>query len=273
VDLRRLAIETELGRRVWNWWSHRRTAIYMLSYPKCGRTWLRLMIGKALVDHLQIDEDPMEIALLHGHDRRVPHMRVTHDDMPQLKTPAGVERDKSSYAGKDVIFLVRDPRDTMISYYFQATKRRGRFDGTPGEFLRHAVGSLDTILAYYNVWADHRHVPRSFTLVRYEDLHRDPVTELERTLRVIGCVPPRACLERAVEFSSFDNMRKLEQRGAVGALDRMKPADATDPESYKTRKGKVGGFREYLEPAEIEYMNARIRDRLSPFYREYLEPR
>jgi hypothetical protein len=245
----------------------------MLSYPKCGRTWLRLMMGKALVDELGLKADPMEIARLHRHDRSIPRIRVTHDDMPQLKRAPEVERDKRRYADKDIIFLVRDPRDTLISYYFQASKRRGRFEGTPSEFLRHDVGALDTIIAYYNAWAESRHVPRSFCLVHYEDLHREPIAELERVLRVIGRVPPRASLERAVEFSRFDNMRKLERQGGVGALDRLRPADAADAESYKTRKGKVGGFREYLSEEDIEYMNARITERLSPFYASYLAPR
>jgi hypothetical protein len=257
-------------KMVGRWWSHQRTAVYMLSYPKCGRTWLRLMMGKALVDDLDLSTDPMELNLLHKASRRVPRIRVTHDDMPQLKRPDAVEHDKRRYAGKRVIFLVRDPRDTLISYYFQATKRRDRYEGTPADFLRHDVGALDTIIAYYNVWAEARTVPRTFCLIRYEDLHRDPVGELGRALDVVGHVPPRHVLETAVEFSRFDNMRKLETAAAVGAYDRMKPADEKDLESYKTRKGKVGGYRDYLSADDIAYMNDRIARTLSPYYASYL---
>lgn len=265
------AVLTGARRFVGRWWSHQRTAVYMLSYPKCGRTWLRLMMGKALVDDLALDTDPMELNLLHKVSRKVPRIRVTHDDMPQLKRPDAVERDKRRYAGKRVIFLVRDPRDTLISYYFQATKRRNRYTGTPSEFLRHPVGALDTIITYYNVWAEARTVPREFCLIRYEDLHREPVGELRRALAVVGHVPDDNTLERAVEFSRFDNMRKLERdAAAIGAYDRMKPGDRSDEESFKTRKGKVGGYREYLTADDIAYMNDRIASTLSPFYAAYL---
>ncbi|HEU0030821.1 MAG TPA: sulfotransferase domain-containing protein [Kofleriaceae bacterium] len=272
-NLRKYVRETDVGKRAWSWYTHQRTSLYLLSFPKTGRTWLRLMMGKALADELHLDIDPMDLARFYQHAKQLPRMRVTHDDNPQLKRPDEVERDKTHYAGKDIIFLVRDPRDTMISYYFQASRRRDRFHGTPGEFLRHDVGSLDTIIAYYNVWAEARTIPRSFTLVRYEDLHKDPVTEVERCLRVVGTVPPRAVVEAAVEFSRFDNMRKLEAQAAKDAAARLKPGDAADTESFKTRKGKVGGFREYLSPDEIAYLNERIASTLSPFYAEYLPPR
>ncbi len=272
ASARRL-VDTELGKRLVAWWAHHRTGVYMLSYPKCGRTWLRLMLGKALVDDLGLATDPMELGRLHRHTRAVPRIRITHDDQPQLKTRDEVERDKRHYRGKKVIFLVRDPRDTLISYYFQASKRRDRFTGTPSEFLRHPVGALDTIIAYYNAWADARTVPREFLLIRYEDLHRDPLAELTRALEVVGRVPPRHVLETAIEYSRFDNMRKLEAAAALGAHDRLKPGDAGDIESYKTRKGKVGGYREYLSAEDIAWMNDRIATQLSPFYADYVVAR
>lgn len=275
VDVRRLLDSTEVTRRVWRWVTHQRTGIYLLSYPKCGRTWLRLMIGKALVDDLNLTADPMEISQLHRHTPHVPRIRAIHDGSSWSKRPDELERNKDEFSRKKVIFLVRDPRDTLISMYFQATKRRDFFSGTPSQFLRHDVGALDTIIAYYNTWAENRNVPRELCLIRYEDLHREPVRELERALKVIGRVPRREILERAVEFAKFDNMRALERGGQLGLRDRdrLSPTDVNDPESFKTRKGKVGGFRDYLDEADVAYMNERIATQLSPFYASYLEPR
>jgi len=261
----------QVGRRLWSWWSHRRTEVYFLSYPKAGRTWLRLLVGKALVDELAPGQaNPMELSDLHRFSPLVPRIRVTHDDNPQLKRADEVERDKRRYAGKSVVFLVRNPRDVVISYYFQASRRRDRFAGTPGEFLRHPIGSLDTILAYYNVWAGNRAAPARFCLVRYEDLHRDAAGQLERVLAALGRAPPRAVIDAAVEYARFDNMRALERKNAFQSA-RLRPADGADPESFKTRKGKVGGYREYLSAGDIDYMEARIRERLSPFYAGYID--
>ena len=262
-------VANQVGRRMWSWWSHRRTEVYLLSYPKCGRTWLRLLIGKALVDELSLTASPMELSDLHRASPAVPRIRITHDDDPQLKRPEEVERDKRRYAGKKVIFLVRNPRDVVISYYFQASRRRDRFSGTPSEFLRHPIGSLDTILAYYNVWAENRGAAGDFCLVKYEDLHADPKGQLARVLGALGRTPSPSVLAGAVEFASFDNMRALESKNAFGSA-RLRPADGADPESFKTRKGKVGGYREYFSADDLEYLEARIGDKLSPYYAEYL---
>ena len=264
------ATNNQLGRRVWSWWSHRRTEVYLLSYPKCGRTWLRLLIGKALVDDLAVaDANPMELSNLHRFSPLIPRIRVTHDDNPQLKRADEIERDKRRYAGKTVIFLVRNPRDVVISYYFQASRRRDRFSGTPSEFLRHPVGSLATILAYYNAWAENLAAPGRLVLVRYEDLHLDPAGQLEHVLGCLGRTPPRTAVERAVAFASFDNMRALERTNALKSA-RLKAADSGDPESFKTRKGKVGGYRDYLSADDLEYLDQRIAAELSPFYGNYV---
>jgi Sulfotransferase domain len=268
-------IGLDAARRLKRWartqWAHHRASAYVLSYPGSGRTWLTLLIGKALVDEFHIEGgNPARITELASLRRGVPRVDVRHDGRPQLRRPEDVERDKSRFASKPVVLLVRDPRDAVISYYFEASKRRGRFSGSPGEFLRHPVGGLDTLLTYYNVWAENRHVPKSFCVVRYEDLHADPVAQLERVMSTIGHPTPAGVLEGAVEYSRFENMRKIEAKGfARPELDRRDPKDT---ESFKARKGKVGGHREYLSPEDVDYLNARIAERLSPFFADYLRP-
>src|SRR5438046_10268684 len=58
--------------------------------------------------------------------------------------------------------------------------------------------------------------------------------------------------QAALDFSRFDNMQKLE---AAGAFDSkiLRPGDVRDPESFKVRRGKVGGYREYLSAEDQEY--------------------
>ena len=68
-----------------------------------------------------------------------------------------------------------------------------------------------------------------------------------------------------VNFSSFENMRAMEADNAF-KHEKLIPADKDDPESYKTRKGKIGGFVDYLSPQEIQYLNHKIKEGLTDFY-------
>ena len=58
--------------------------------------------------------------------------------------------------------------------------------------------------------------------------------------------------QEALDFSRFENMQRLE---AAGAFDSkiLRPGDVRDPESFKVRRGKVGGYRDYLSAEDQEY--------------------
>jgi len=90
-------------------------------------------------------------------------------------------------------------------------------------------------------------------VVRYEDLHATPNEQFRRVLAALGETDPKARdFESALEFSRFGNMRKME---ASLGYDRqlLQPGDVNDPESYKVRRGKIGGYVDYLDPKDIEY--------------------
>jgi hypothetical protein len=61
-------------------------------------------------------------------------------------------------------------------------------------------------------------------------------------------------------------MRKLENSGKLGFNTRLKPADANNPASFKARRGKVGGWRDYLTPEEAETIDRIVRTELSPIF-------
>ena len=256
-------------RAALEWWIHRQTRVYVLSYPKCGRTWLRLMIGKALDEHYRLGvANPMEIGRMHTLHPDIPRIRVTHEHAHRAQT---IETGKQHYRDKTVVFLVRDPRDVLVSMYFEASRRSTLFSGDIGAFLRQSVGGLDAIIDYYNAWANSAHVPRRFALVRYEDLHRSPAAVLQTVLEAMELSVGTAAIDAAIRFSNFDNMRRLETANAFKS-ERLRPGNAGDAESFKTRKGKIGGYRDYLTGADLDWVNARIAARLSPYYADYRLP-
>jgi hypothetical protein len=56
--------------------------------------------------------------------------------------------------------------------------------------------------------------------------------------------------------------------------EATRPADGTplaagregDPESFKTRRGKIGGYVDYLSADDVAWLNRRIDAELDPFY-------
>lgn len=264
-----------LGRAYYRYRWSQTDAVFLISYPKAGRTWLRLLLGKMLAGHFKLDaelSDMMALDHLASLDSRVPLVEPRHDDYPQLKTPEEIVTDKSEYSGSRIIFLTRDIRDLAVSAYFHMTKRRSRFSGSISEFLHCPRGGVETMIRFHNVWADQKDVPAGFLHVRYEDLHADAPAQLARIAEFLELGPVSdEVIHKAVEFASFSNMRKMEVDSS-GTINRLDGGRADDPESLKTRKGKVGGFAEYLDEEDIRWLERKLVEELDPMYGYPYEP-
>jgi hypothetical protein len=240
-------------RRLLRSYRRMRTDVYLVSFPKCGRTWLRVMLGRVfqLKYDLPPDADLVELHRLAELDARVPCIVATHDDEAQWKPPEDVDVNKSRYRGTRVILLVRDPRDVIVSLYHQRRGRHGGYRGTLNDFLDERVGGFESLLRFYDAWADQLDAPDGVLVVRYEDLHARPDAELRRVLAFAGVddVAPDIVAD-AVVFGSFDHMRQLEETEAF-ASEKLRPGRHGDHDTYKTRRGTVGGHRDELTVEQI----------------------
>ena len=63
------------------WYYDKHSDVYLISYPKCGRTWLRVMIAKAIAIHFQLQETNLNLLdlrrLIYYHPH-IPRMQATH---------------------------------------------------------------------------------------------------------------------------------------------------------------------------------------------------
>jgi hypothetical protein len=102
-------------------------------------------------------------------------------------------------------------------------------------------------------------------LIRYEDLRADPRRTLPRITALMGESFSEQEIAEAVAFGSFDNLQKLERQGFFrqGGLTLRDPKD---PESFKVRRAKVGGFRDYFTEAQTAELDELVRTRLSPTF-------
>ena len=185
---------------------------------------------------------------------------------------ASLPHDKCPYRDKKVIFLARDVRDVLVSSYYETVKRSFVFerepcwfDGTLADFVRSPVFGARKVTAFYEIWARHQTVPKDFLLIRYEQLHLDPEEVLSKVLRFIGAddVEQRH-RAAAVAYASFENMRELERADTFND-PRLRPGNVTDPDSYKVRRGVVGGYVGHLSDEDLAYIEQELRRRGFPF--------
>jgi hypothetical protein len=117
---------------------------------------------------------------------------------------------------------------------------------TAGDLLRDRRYGIMAIIKTMNRWFAEFARRQNFTLLHYESLRAEPAENFRALLATLGeASPDPAVFQHALEFSDFANMQRLE---AAGVFDSkiLRSRDVRNPESFKVRRGKVGGFRDYL---------------------------
>jgi len=271
-DVVQLAIKKllprSIKRQVADRWKHTTADAVVVSFPKCGRTWLRMLLSMYYGERYQLEDRPLlEFANLHYLNRSVPKIFFTHDENSRAHYTE-LAPDKSAYRKSRVLYLYRDPRDAIVSQYFHRAKRDTEFEGSLFEFAMRDEGGLRTLIEFYNIWARAlSRIPQHMTL-SYETLRADPKQHLARVLEFFGeDVDPKA-VEYAVEASAFEKMKRIERDNSLNeeSSRRLQARDVEDADSYKVRRGKVGGYVDYLEDPEIEQLDEILRTHLSSFY-------
>jgi Sulfotransferase domain len=263
-----ITLVSNFASRVKVEYKRRKTDAFIVSFPKCGRTWLRVLIGKAICEKFNFPDEFLiktyEVTSKSGLLRT----QLTHDHSAIIEGYRYQElpTDKSEYKNKKVVFLTRNIKDVLVSCYFQATKRVGGYSGNISDFIRNDKFGVMKIITFYNVWHENMSTPKDFLLIRYEDMHENPKKVLSATLSFLGLdVVEDDIITNAVEFARFNNMRKLEK---IDFFNRssMRPGNDTDEESYKVRRGVMGGYNSYLSSDDIEFIDQVIKETGCPFY-------
>lgn len=241
----------------------------ILSVPKSGRTWLRAFLCAYFCRRFGLEftlrtgryDLPGFPRIVFSHD--LFEHRTKGDRWDRMRGKYLVPRRELNRA--KVILLARDPRDCFVSLYLQLTRRDPNAPvklraKTVSEMLRDEKFGVRAIINAMNDWINEFSGRNNFTLVRYEALRASPEGRFRDLLVVLGeSKPDGAILQDALEFSRFENMQKLE---AAGAFDSniLHPGDVRDPESFKVRRGKVGGYREYLSADDQQFAAAAITE-------------
>jgi hypothetical protein len=240
---------------------------FVISFPRSGRTWHRLMAGYYLARLTGAAEDnAFRIAKMCTRARLNP-VCYSHNDTgfkDGLKPSSRFVASPRLWQGHNVLFLVRNPRDVLVSAYHNATSRSSRFHGTLSEFVRKPETGVAKVMKAYNTWHANRHLAASHRIHSYEEMHRDPAAVLRSRLEFFGLKSfDDTLLADAVQFCRLENMRHYERS------DRFKVKQLRNtsglPVGAKVREGGVGASATVLSAVDRAFIDAHIVKVGDPF--------
>jgi hypothetical protein len=246
----------------------------VISIPKSGRTWVRTFLCAYYCRSYghEFTLEPDRYA-----DPRIPYIVFTHD-LFEHRTKGSFwdwVRGKYLVPAKElrrarIILLVRDPRDCFVSLYVQMTRRTAETpesvrERSISDLLRDQRFGIRAIIQTMNKWMKMFAGRGNFQITKYESLRKEPTEAFRTFLEALGeSAPDIPILTEALEFSRFENMQQMEAAGAFHSKI-LQPGDVRDPESFKVRRGKIGGFAEYFSPEDRRYASDAMKELDSRF--------
>ncbi len=273
-----------IPKPAWMWASHRYRAwreshdarscdVMILSRAKSGRTWLRAMLSRLYQQHYGLEEAQLiEFDSFHRQNAAIPTIYFTHGHY--LRGRFASERWRAVFGNRKILFLVRHPCDVAVSEYFQSTRRasahkvelhRVNRDVSMYDFVMQGPVGLPAIVDYLNGWAPVVGGHENALVVRYEDVRRRPSELLGSVVDFLEAPFSKDEVSEAVDFAAFENLKQLERMNFF-KNSRLTPKDPDDPDSFKVRRGKVGGYVDYFDDEQIAEMEALVMTRLDPVF-------
>lgn len=232
----------------------RGTDVFLVGHPKSGNTWLAYMLAFILYqdsqDEITLSNLKKYVPIIHGKDSSIAKY-------PNLSEPRVFRNEMPEYPDlyPKIIYLVRDPRAVLTSYYHMYLTIFNDCDTSPKDFIEEYLSQgcikrweiitrWDRQVLAWIQWAEQD--DRVF-VVKYEDMVNDRQSILEKILGFAEISCSKECLALAVSRGSFEAMQKSEEKHGVESY-----SGEMSQRGRFIRRGKVDGWKDEMDQLTIE---------------------
>jgi len=257
----------------------------VVSYPKSGRTWFSTLYfhyARHFFHALDLEQQSLhmpdrnivfqQFLAAHAQGGRFPVCVFSHLGFSSLKpfeSRTGPWPDKArTVLKRPTVLIVRDPRDVVVSHYHHLQAVGGVLepDLSPSEFIRGQWG-IGRVVRFMNLWADAlRSSHANLRLCTYESLKQDTAGAFAGAMAFLGAAIDHESTTRAVEESSFEQLRDRER------ASRAYQGLSLEPDAFRFRRGSVGRYAKELPEIDAAYLDQVVATDLDPVFTAYHRP-
>ena len=239
--------------------------IILCSYPKNGRTWLKYMLAfyQTRLNGINIKLTMDDLTKIFPNLSLFSNMRIRLKRVdPRLKIVYATHKILPYFMKSHKnIFLIRDIRDALVSYYHHK-KAREMISCDIDSFVTSAK-ELGDIIDYYKLLkiAVDKISTENLKIIRYENLKHNTVQVLADCISFLDLPVDEDLLSQAIENSSLKKMQGLEAQH--GSFDFSANELKNRPNAFHSRKGKAGDYINELKPSSISKIGAFLNKNLT----------
>ncbi|XP_052136416.1 flavonol 3-sulfotransferase-like [Oryza glaberrima] len=259
--------------------------VVLASLPKCGTTWLKaLAFATAARDRYDPSssgggdrQHPLrrlnphecvpfvEVVYNAGEEAKLdaaPSPRIISTHAPYSLLPASITQSSTC----KIIYISRQPKDMLISFWHFINKRIKPniipFSDIWNSIYNDAYPESpiwEHILGYWNM---SKMEPDRVLFLKYEDVLRDPIKNVEKIAEFIGqpfseAEKEAGIIESIVKLCSLENLKALATNSTGNYQRLMKEV----PSESFFRKGVVGDWANYVTPDMAERMDKYLAEK------------
>lgn len=226
-------------RKIHPQFGYRESDLFISSYPKSGRNWVHFLLANTF---LVYSEDSEEINF-HNISEWISEDFPEKPPVHRLDLPRIVAKHEA-YSGQQTktLYLLRHPADVMVSYYHYLTGRVGMDIESLSTLIRNVEYGIPAWIRHVKSWEGTLNL-----LVKYEDLKRNPLDQLDRIMKLVGVHDQvsQGALEKAVARSSFENMKRVEEKWGLPIKKGKNPNFTFMREGSSTRGEELFSGEDY----------------------------
>jgi len=218
----------------------RRDDQFIAAFPRSGSTWLRTMVANIIDPSARSDPAIFNRLIPSTSIRNTP--RVRSRPSPRIVMTHSVWRRSIPRA----VYLVRDGRDVLVSFYYYTIVRAGRAESFADFYAMYSAGVFgprwDRHVASWFGRA-RRKLGSDLLTIRFEELKKSPEEVLDDVVGFLGLDTSAELRARAVEDASLENERQIESQ---------RHGPVSGGKSFY-RGGRVGDWQTFVPPHLLEH--------------------
>ncbi|MCW8830771.1 MAG: sulfotransferase domain-containing protein [Gammaproteobacteria bacterium] len=207
----------------------------LLGYPKSGNTWIAYMISY-IFNTVYDDYDAPGIHPKRESIRKYVKGGLLHESFEdKLGRVLKTHKKNIELSDEKVVYIVRDPRDVMVSYFFY--KKNVGLNDENMQLDQFIVENLPAWVEHVSAWKG-----RADAIIRYEDATEMQFDCFLKLCNDLDVSVDESVIKAADDVFSFKNMSNREK------------GDEDNASFY--RKGVVGDWKTYFSASDNEYIES-----------------
>lgn len=230
---------------------------YILSYPKSGRTWLYEILRLYSLN-LNFKNFLTNRKMIKFNNKFIKFIHDCSDPNPYPIKATKQKLKSKKFINKKKIVLIRDPREIIISYWYQMRFREKTYNDNISQFIDDEYLGIKKIISFYNLIDST--LLDNIKIITYAELVNNTFEEIKKILSFFNLEIDEKLIKKCIEDCSF---KKLQEKEIVKSKER-------DIKSLKFRAGLSGNFKKDLNNKDLLKINVKIKLDLNQNFKNLL---